>query len=163
MPTVDYFRHVTLNTGHIRDSYVDDIDVSIYFRVRNIIGAAKKPEGVEVYPGVTLTVLQENNYSYVATMSARGDEVPVLLSAATLYDDGELWRLMHKVMPYQSATDPDVPPVAPYIADVVICSPPEVGDFFTSGISGDLCKCLAWFILAPKQVRPLLEGGGGEE
>jgi len=50
---VNFLYHVTLNTGHIRKIYPEEIDKRIYFALRRILRDSLRPEGAEVMEGDT--------------------------------------------------------------------------------------------------------------
>lgn len=155
---VKYFNHVTLTTGHTLRVYPDQIDKSLYFRIQSIVKDAVQPDGVEVYPNITLRMTKMRE-GYVATFFLTDEDCPILSTGAALNEAPDLWRLMHMTTVFPVKTRIDAPTPTPYILDRLEVPNPRAAEFFT--VSAKWCQHLAWVVLAPEQVYPVVGSKNG--
>lgn len=152
---IEYFTHVTLNTGHVYKAYSDKVDRRLYFRLQSLVREAQKPNGVEILPHIHLYITAEDD-AYVATACLMVDDMrcPLISSMGSLVDDLDLWESFYSssAIPLPSAVC--TPVKAPYIVDRIDVPRDDVPEFWT--MSGDLFQCIAWALLAPEQIRPLV-------
>jgi hypothetical protein len=144
-----YINHITLNTGHVRKTYPDEVNKEIYFILKRILRDSMKPSGAEVYQGYTLRTTQDGG-STIATIYHR-DGAAILTTLCTKFGDDEAWKILHEYSTAPLATKPTEPIAAPYIADRL-----EIGAAFhmdAMGWTGDLSRCLGWIVIDPKQIR----------
>ncbi len=155
MRDLEYINHITLNTGHSRKTYPDDVEGGLYLPMMSIIRDAQTAEGAQVldYARLKLTVTPEG---YVGTVyiDVDGKPCPILTTGGTRQRNDELWRLMHRQPFLPLATDAGHPPEAPYIADRLDVPHPNAVPLLadTAGLS----ICLAWALLSPHQLQPLV-------
>lgn len=143
-----YLNHITLNTGHMRKTYPDEVDKKIYFVLKRILRDSLKGEGAEVYPNFILKTTQAEDAT-IATVYR--DQLPILTTTCCKTDDGSIWRTLHEsaMTPLKTKANDKLP--TPYIADRI-----EIGYMmYMNELSwaGDFSRCFGWITLAPDQVR----------
>ena len=150
---VEYFNHLTLTTGHVMRVYPDQIEKSMYFRLQGVIKDAVRPKGAEVFPNIRLELTRLER-AYVGTFYLIDENCPVLSTAGSLDDDAGLWEAMHTqcVTPLKTSAQEPIP--APYILDRIEVPHPKAFPFTT--VSAQWCQHLAWMLLAPDQVAPVI-------
>lgn len=144
-----YLNHITLNTGHVRQTYPEEVNKSIYFRLKRILNDSLHQDGAEVLDGYRLKTTQAGGHTLATIFGSDG--APILTTACSRNDDGALWRLLHKEPSMPLMTHSSDPPPVPYIADRL-----EVGAVLHIDAmqwTGDFSRCFGWVVLAPNQIR----------
>jgi len=145
---MQYINHVTLNTGHTRKSYPNEVNRDIYFILNRVKNDAFN-QGAKIFDKYTLkgTKLE---YGAIFTLYGKND-IPILTTASTRKKDQELWNLLHETATLPLFTKKGFQATAPYIVDRL-----ELGfvtDISASEWTGDMTKCLGWITLFPDQIR----------
>lgn len=136
--------HVTLQTGHARESPRSEVGEDVIARLRGTILAALGSRGRHVPlgapPGYTLTAAAERDNLIVTIWT---DDAPVATVGVSLSGGAELWRLMHRDTasgPLATAGAPA--PSAPWVAsrlDAGIVLHTDAAEWL-----GDAARCIAW-------------------
>lgn len=147
---MEYINHVTLNSGHIRKTYPDEIDKELYFFLNRIWKDSQYGSGVELFDGY---VLKSTKIEQGAIGTIFKESTPIITVAAVNSDDGTIWRKLHEtyVLGEELATNLDEPMDTPYIADRL-----EVGAITHIDAmlwTGDFSRCFGWIVLAPEKIR----------
>jgi hypothetical protein len=151
-------RHVTLSTGHTRDSprsEVDDAAVAVCSRLLDEARAGGRPE-VPGTPGLRLRVTREGR-CLLATV-AWPDGAPVITYGVASHSrcGAQLWRLLHGADPslYGTlATDPERAPSEPWLAVRIEPGVALLADLRdTMLLLADFGRCLAWAALDPVEI-----------
>jgi len=166
--------HITLTTGHSRQSPRSEVSDEILVVVEGLLAAAidgaarsrgsrlggpGRPAIPRVTPACHLTAAAEGD-ALIATVwadeapGAPGTPAPLTTIGVAASDDGaaRLWRLLHEsatkapgVPPL--ATDPGRPPAAPWCAariDVGLLVLPRATQMAAMGWMGDFERCVGW-------------------
>lgn len=142
-------RHVTLTTGHSRDSERSEIDdgaLAICADLIAHIGSGKISEPVAI-PGCAGYSLSGRTAGkcMVATVWADGPPSEMVVSigiAAQSPCGAAIWRTLHQVTAMPAATDPDQQPPAPWCG--VVIEPALARHTDAAHWLGDFERCLAW-------------------
>ncbi|MDK8182139.1 hypothetical protein [Paenibacillus sp. UMB4589-SE434] len=147
---MDYFNHITLNTGHSRKSYPSEVEKEIYFILHRLYkdifnGGADLFDGRYVVKGS-----QDDSGAVVTVYKAEIDLMPILTTGISRYRKSKLWELLHSSSTAPLKTNAKFPPAAPWVGDRL-----EVGAMidtealtWTAGFS----KSIGWIYLAPHKV-----------
>ena len=143
-----YINHVTLNTGHTRKSYPNEVDRELYFILKRILNDSFQPEGAKLFDAYILkgTPLESGA---IFTLYKDG-KIPILTTAATRNQNSELWKMLLETSTI-TINKKLAEPIAPYIVDRI-----EIGlvfDLQASSWTGDMSKCLGWIALFPEEIR----------
>lgn len=153
-----YIHHVTLTTGHVRQSWRHEIDPDVMPTVVRLLAEARAGDR-PIMPGLTPeTRLRWSSGSTrcgMGTLYALG--VPVLTFGVALHSrcGAHLWRLMHDIdPPGELATSPDECPPEPWCAariepGIALIDPAHLPDLM--GAIADLERCIAWAWLEASQ------------
>lgn len=145
---VEYINHITLNSGHIRKAYPEEVNKDLYFRLRQIFKRSLTPDGVEMFDGYIVKTTQTEIGS-ITTIFKEG--VPIITTACSKNDTGILWKSMHETSMVPLKTKVTDKFMLPYIADRI-----EVGAMFHIDAmewTGDFARCMGWMILFPNKIR----------
>ncbi|MGG3987668.1 hypothetical protein [Bacillus smithii] len=144
-----YINHITLNTGHTRKTYAEEVDKELYFILKRILKDSFQPEGAKLFDSYTLKGTSFEDGA-IFTLYKDG-KLPILTTAATKKRNKELWGTLHETATIPLYTKKEFEPAAPYIADRV-----EIGtvmDLEVTKWTGDMAKCLGWIVLFPGKIR----------
>jgi len=147
-----YLRHVTLTTGHVRDSYADEVSSEVMAGMRHLIQ--------RICVGDTSEAVSLREYASVGAYSVAG-RCSARCLVVTVYADGPptelvctigvaahsrcgatLWRNLHQWGQVPVRTDPTQCPPEPWVAaalDEAAASHPDAMAWL-----GDFERCLAW-------------------
>lgn len=144
--------HITLTTGHRRDSYVDDIDAQLYFKMRAMFQDAARSDGVDFIDNTYLKLTKIDEDSYICTLHLKTKKglCPILTTAGSKVMDVELWAALHENCFTPVVTDRNKPPSPPFIADKIEVPHPDAVRVFSW--TGDFSKCLGWMMLFPNDI-----------
>lgn len=141
-------RHITLTTGHVRDSLSDEVSliVLVYCTqlIQDIINNNEHVDLSPNLPGYTINGAIAGN-NLVATVWC--DYVPVVtIGVAAFPQEGrELWELMHQDQSWPTRTRSDQWPSVPWCAAKLqpgLMLYPDASPWL-----GDFERCLAWAFL----------------
>ena len=144
--------HVTLTTGHQRNSYVDDIDPQLYFKLRVLFQDAAKSHGMDFIDNTHVQLTKIDEDSYICTLYIKTEQglCPILTTAGSKKMDMALWTALHENCFSPVLTDPHKPPTPPFIADRIdVPHPDAIG---VLSWTGDFAKCLGWMMLFPDEI-----------
>lgn len=141
-------RHVTLTTGHERESPRSEVAPGVLRLVGRLLERALTGEVVplpeRVQPACTLTATARG-YALLATVHAGGDAL-VWIGVARVDDEDArgVWRELHEApgLPLPGITAPDASPPAPWCAvrlEAGVARHPAAAEWL-----GDFERCLAW-------------------
>lgn len=146
-----HIEHVTLTTGHTRMSPREEVEDSTIAFLAPLMTRALRGELVEIpwAPGYVISGGVQGRCCMV-TLERVTDgigpfsRIPVISMgiAADETDAAEVWRTLHDLARFPSATDPDFPPPAPWILDVL--HPASIMSLDVLQWTADLSRCLAW-------------------
>lgn len=146
---LDYINHITLNTGHIRKTYPDEVDKKLYFVLNRIFTDSFSPEGSPLFNGYYVKSVK-SSYGILSTVFK--NEIPIITIGITNSDPlNFLWKELHKSAYMPLKTKIDKPVEQPYIADRLEVGAVEYLDAMEW--TGDFSKCLGWIYLSPKSIR----------
>lgn len=146
---MDYFNHITLNTGHMRKSYANEVDKRVYFVVKRLLKDAMTPTGAVLFEEYTVKTTKVGASAITTIYGPEG--VPILTTACSKNDDGSLWQTLHDTFAGPLATNANEPAPLPYVADRL-----EVGAMQHAEAlawTGDFARCFAWAALYPNKIR----------
>ncbi|WP_309479219.1 hypothetical protein [Brevibacillus agri] len=146
---MNYINHVTLNTGHVRKTYPEEVDKSIYFVLQRILKDSINPGGAELFDGYKVVSSREGSIA-IATVIA-SDGAPVLTTLVSERSNQVIWKQLHETSTLPLVTKANTEPISPYIADRI-----EVGAAIhldATKWTGDFSRCFGWIILCPSAVR----------
>ena len=140
-------QHITLNTGHSRDSHRSEIRDDVIALLQNLLVRACEGEEVMIpYVGFYSLTAQCTGECLAASVYA--DHTNLLCSIVVAADPicaAELWPTMHRLVPLPLATDPTEIPDTPWCAVLLTeqCHQyPEAMEWL-----GDFERSLAWSYL----------------
>lgn len=142
--------HVTLDTGHSRQSRRDEVAEAVLPVVQGLLSevlAGGQPRVPGVPGEFTLTGAREGPCLLVTVWGPGGSlgTAPIVTIGVARDAGVSLWRMLHESAAARSApivTDPDAPPPAPWCAarlEVGTALYPEAMEWL-----GDFERCLAW-------------------
>jgi len=148
-----YIRHITLTTGHVRDSYPDEVGAEALAAVGRLIDgiiAGDVAESITI-PGVGAYSLNGRGTGRCLVASVYADGPPSVLIAtigvaAHSRCGARLWRDLHRWGQVPVVTDPDDCPPEPWVAaalDEGLAAYPQAAEWL-----GDFERCLAWAWIA---------------
>lgn len=146
---MNFINHITLNTGHIRQTYPTEVDKSIYFILKRIYKDSFQKKGASLFGRYTMKSTK-SDYGVLITVF-NDDSIPILTTGISDTDDGTLWDLLHTSATTPLKTSKLMHADTPYIADRL-----EVGALISLHAmewTGDFSKCMSWIVLSPKQIR----------
>lgn len=138
-------RHITLTTGHVRDSLSDEISqIALAYFTQLIHDLNKSNTHVDLspyFPGYTINGAIEGN-NLIATVWC--DYLPVVTIgvAAFSHEGRRLWEVMHQDQSWSTQTKSDQKPSLPWCAAKLqpgLMLYPEASEWL-----GDFERCLAW-------------------
>lgn len=145
--------HITLNSGQIRQSSVQEINKELYFKLKSLLSDAQKPAGAIIEGNYTLSTSLFKGGAISTLYGRKGlDKLPILTTTCCLKDDGSVWKHLHDSalipLPITNALKPIA---SPYIADRI---EPFATEFLDAmKWTGDLSRCLGWLILDPRSIQ----------
>lgn len=150
---IKYINHITINTGHCRKSYPNEVNKELYFILHNIFKDAHAQDGCNIMDGDYNVKITASSIGYLTTLFGydNGERIPVITSACSKADKGFLWDLL-----FQNAAGslPDIRPAmpkTPYIADRI---EPSAALFFNDlNWTADFTRCIGWICLYPEEIR----------
>jgi len=146
-----YIRHVTVTTGHCRDSLRGEVSDEAIVTCQGLLetvmerGCCPLPPGVD--PACILEGTVDGRWARLQVVAQR-TMMPILDLAIALHSrsGAVLWRRLHEEHEDLPAeTDPEQPPVEPWCAAMLlpgISLHPEAAAWL-----GDMERCLAWALL----------------
>lgn len=149
MRRINHINHITLTTGHIRQTTPDEIGKGWYFALNRIINDSFQSHA-ELLPGYTLKSSRSGDTS-IGTVYATADGAPIITTLCTNSNQPELWEMLHDTATLPLATERSNPPAAPYIADRLEVGASEHLDAlkWTAGFS----RGFGWICLSPTSIR----------
>lgn len=144
-----HLNHITLNTGHIRKTYPNEVNKEFYFVLQRILRDATKPEGAVMFDGYRVKSIHADTAT-IATVYA-SDGAPILTTACSKLDSGAIWRMLHETAGEPLATKATDPVPLPYIADRLEVSAALHMDALEW--TGDFSRCFGWATLYPRELR----------
>lgn len=150
---MDYLNHYTLNTGHNRKSYPNEVDKSMYFTLKRMIQDATKNEFADVLDGTVMKLTIENSAYVITLFNDIEEKIPLLVTfgckegkdAANIIKEAN--NFYKKIYNKESK----IVPITPFCLDIIMPSlifNPQIAEW-----TGDFCRCMAWSILAPEKIR----------
>ena len=146
-----YITHVTLNSGHVRQTYPSEVDRKLYFALQRILRDSQTPAGAALKDGYKLHTTLDRGEAIGTIYGADGN--PILTTACSSRGDGELWRMMHETAGTALKTDPNQPPAGAYIADRIETGAMALRHLGAFRWTGDFARCFGWVVLAPEKIR----------
>ena len=145
--------HITLSTGHMRMTSIDEVDPTIYFKLRALIKDFSRPNGADFWDNSHVKLTQPNGSVYICTVSLKTDMglCPILTTGGTTDMHSDLWETLHESAISPVATKASQPPDRPYIADRIDI--PHPAGLHIRTWTGDFSRCLAWMLLYPAELR----------
>jgi hypothetical protein len=147
---MEYINHITLNTGHIRRSYANEIDKGIYFILRRLLKDSLQPGGTKMSESYILKTTQTPTATIATIFDI--ENVPMLTTMCSTSTDRDIWEALHDTSTSPLATDRSKLPQVPYIADRL-----EVGATLHLDAlrwTGDFSQCFGWMCLSPGSIKP---------
>lgn len=144
-----FINHITLNTGHIRKSYVREVDKKLYFVLKRIHQESLEPDGSKLFDKYTLKSTVAASATIATIFDSEG--IPVLTTLCTKSKEHNFWEDLHDTSSAPLATQRSQPISTPYIADRL-----EVGAMFNLDAlkwTGDFSRCFGWLCLYPRDIR----------
>ncbi|MNB92478.1 hypothetical protein D3C75_395820 [compost metagenome] len=143
-----HINHITLNTGHMRQTLPGEVDKELYFVLKRILKDSLSPEGGKLMDGYTLKSTQTSTATIATIFGANG--APVLTTLCSSAANVELWDML-----YNTATTPidtkRLAPSAPYIADRIDIG--AMSNLDAMSWTGDFSRCFGWLCLSPSSIR----------
>lgn len=144
-----YIHHVTLNTGHVRNSPRTEVADEIYNIVQPLLSAAiagERPTIPAVEPACTLTAAAQDR-CLIATVwgpDMDGRRVPIVTIGVASHSrcGAQLWPLLHERVSVPVVSSPTEVPPEPWCAVRI-----DIGFGFYPAAAqwlGDFERCLAW-------------------
>lgn len=143
---MQYINHVTLNTGHTRKSYPNEVNKEIYFILNRIYKDSFKNNGAKFKE----YTIKGTPFDSGAIFTVYKDSVPIMTTASTRNQNSELWKMLLETSTI-TINKKLAEPIAPYIVDRI-----EIGlvfDLQASSWTGDFSKCMGWITLFPEKIR----------
>lgn len=150
---MNYLNHYTLNTGHNRKSYSNEVNKGMYFMLNRLIQEAMKNEFVDVLDGTVMKLTIEGS-SYVITLFNNIKEKnPLLVTFGCKYgkDATNIVKEANSFYKKIYNEESKIVPITPFCLDIVLPSLifyPQIAEW-----TGDFCRCMAWSILSPEKIR----------
>ncbi len=150
---MEYLNHYTLNTGHNRKSYPEEVDKDMYFILKRMIQDAKKHEFADVVDGTVMKLTIEDSGYVVTLFNNIKEKIPLLVTfgcrdgkdaAKIIKEANNFYKTIYK-------KEYKVVPITPFCLDILL--PSSIFNPEVSYWTGDFCKCIAWAILAPEKIR----------
>lgn len=150
---MEYLNHYTLNTGHNRKSYPEEVNKDMYFILKRMIQDAKKHEFADVVDGTVMKLTIEDSGYVITLFNNIEEKIPLLITFGCRdgKDAAKTIKAANKF--YQSIynTELKIAPIAPFCLDVVV--PSLIFNSEISAWTGDFSRCMSWAILAPEMIR----------
>jgi hypothetical protein len=150
---VTYIRHITLTTGHSRDSHREEVSEEALAVCRDLlarVAAGVIAESIPI-PGLPTYYLQARSTGRCATLTvyAQGEHEPLLtIGIATHSRCGAiLWRALHQFGSAPVVTDPTRCPPEPWVAVAIEQPATDPHHQEMLPVLADLERCLAWAFL----------------
>ena len=153
---MEYINHYTLNTGDNRKSLPSEVNKDMYFVLKRMIDEAKRNEFADVLDGTVMKLTIEDN-SYAITLFNNSEEkIPLLTTlgcsdgkdaAKTLKEANRLYKSIYN-------QESKISPITPFCIDVIL--PSIIFNPKVSAWTDDLCRCMAWVLLAPEMIKEKL-------
>lgn len=160
----NYFNHYTLNSGHVRKSYEEELDKGLFFILNNILDESRSIDGAKVdliHDGfeynVKTTIAEEG---FLITLSYYSKQqhckIPILEIAGSFHDLAPLQEL-EKIATSIGAPYSKIKNIKyPYVIDFVFPTAPlyvmEKGDPTAMMWTSDFARCMAWIIFKGKDL-----------
>lgn len=160
----DYFYHYTLNTGHARESYEEELNKGLFFVLNNILGESRSKDGVKadlIHDGfeynVKTTIAEEG---FMITLSYYSKQkyckIPILEIGGSFHNLAPLQEL-EKMATSIGAPCAEIKNIKyPYVVDLVFPTAPlyviEKGDPAAMMWTSDFARCMAWIIFKGKDL-----------
>ena len=139
-----YLWHITLDTGHRRKSYHNEVSPAAATLVRQQIDEALNGLTPDIMPGYGLMASTAGG-ALLATVMAGGEPICTIAVARNSRQSGALWDLIHQDQADASASDD--PPQAPWCA---VRLHPALNDHVTAlRWLGDFERVAAWSWIGP--------------
>jgi len=145
--------HITLTTGHQRDSFAEEIDPKLYFKFKKMFKEPVLGENdIDFIDDTCLKLTKIDDDSYICTLFVKTNEglCPVLTTAGSKTLNLDLWVALHDSAITPVVTDRNRPPRPPFIADRIEIPHPQAIEIFKW--TGDFSRCLGWMMLYPEEI-----------
>jgi len=155
---LEFINYISLKDGQVWRTIFDEADKWLYSRLARLFDMAVTHGGAEIIKDFRLSVALGAN-AYVASMwynspDMPGMPAPILTTAGSLLIDPKLILLMHESATLPSRLPDGALSAAPFIIerlDFGLNAIPEEKRREALMRSGDLCRCLGWYIMAPRE------------
>lgn len=145
-----YFNHVTLNTGHSRKSYPNEVLKVNYPHIKKVYEDMFKEGGTDVLNGfIAKGYDYSENGTYIRLFSPQG--VPILTTGIVKSKNSNIWKTLHSLTVLPTVTDPFSPPELPFVADCL-----DIGaTLYPEALrwTGDFTRTMGWMCLSPKSIK----------
>ena len=152
MKRPDYIRHITLQSGHSRDSYAGEVRSDIIALCQVMIEECLATDGRRIeFPsdmgldGYSLMCGKFGGSALTGSVwFGKSEPVPLVNFAIAVKSrsGAALWRAMHEHASIKPATDPARCPPEPWLA---VSLEPDLADYADAlAWLGDFERCLAW-------------------
>lgn len=150
---MEYINHYTLNTGNNRKSFSKEVDKNMYFTLKRMIDDAERHEFADVMDGTVMNLTIEDSAYVITLFNNIEEKIPLLVTfgcrdgkdaAKTIKEANKIYKTIYNA-------EPKVAPITPFCLDILFPSVifnPEISEW-----SGDFCRCMAWAILSPEEIR----------
>lgn len=146
-----YINHITLNTGHTRNSYPNEVSKELYFILKRLQKELLSENGAEIIDGYRAEGKYAKGHGLLITLYSK-NKIPILTSiVVNENDDDFLWKLLHEHSTTPLKTKATNPPKKPYIADKI-----EIGAIAHMDAmewTGDFSKCIGWMYVDENAIR----------
>lgn len=142
-----YIRHVTLTTGHVRDSYADEVARYALDATAEILAQALADDTATVplpIPGHSLGA-KATSQCLTATVWADGPPSECICTIGVALHSrcgAGLWRALHRYGTTAVVTDPERCPPEPWVAAAL--EAPIAQHVAATEWLGDMERCIAW-------------------
>ncbi|ALA55226.1 hypothetical protein CAY60_021285 [Shouchella clausii] len=145
-----FISHITLNTGHVRKTYPNEVDKSLFFRLNRIYKESFEKDGAILFDEYLVKGTKFEGGSILTLYSDDG-LLPILTTASSKHKHTELWETLHSSATVPLATQATNPADGPFIVDRL-----EIGAMTNMDIlkwTGDFSRCMGWASLNPRKIR----------
>src|SRR5690606_976729 len=101
---IEYIYHITMNTGHIRKTYPDEVDKELYFVLNRIYREALTEQGARLFEKY---ILKGSKFEYGAIFTLFGElknkEInettlaPILTTVSTTKNAEQIWKQLYDI------------------------------------------------------------------
>lgn len=148
---MEYINHVTLQTGHSRKTYPNEVNKELYFILHALYKDSLK-RYVDVLDNYIMKSTTEQMGTFITLFKKGNVPLSILTMCISKSDHfGLAWKTLHESAMLPVKTNPNKPPKLPYIADRLEIGALQCLDAMQW--TGDFSRCMRWIVLDPKQIR----------